>query len=254
MPRTRSTFSSGMSAIATLLLDLRPARRRRRPFGPALRRDRDPDRQASSAGSASTGSISRRARPREEIDAVIAARQGEGPGRRSSISKARPTRPTPWSMSRRSPRARDAAFGDGRAPADRDRQHLPRPALGASRCATAPTSRVYSLTKYAGGHSDLVAGGIIGSKDLINTIRMIRNTIGTISDPNTAWMLLRSLETLELRMDPRRRECREGLRIPARPSQGRKRRLSRLPRGRRRARPTSTAAIAPAPARPSRSI
>ena len=59
---------------------------------------------------------------------------------------------------------------------------------------------VYSLTKYAGGHSDLVAGGITGAKDLINTIRMLRNTIGTITDPNTAWMLLRSLETLELRM------------------------------------------------------
>jgi len=59
---------------------------------------------------------------------------------------------------------------------------------------------VYSLTKYAGGHSDLVAGGITGSKDLINIIRMLRNTIGTITDPNTAWMLLRSLETLELRM------------------------------------------------------
>ncbi|HEY0112215.1 MAG TPA: cystathionine gamma-synthase family protein [Allosphingosinicella sp.] len=60
---------------------------------------------------------------------------------------------------------------------------------------------IYSLTKYAGGHSDLVAGGITGSKELINQIRMLRNTIGTITDPNTAWMLLRSLETLELRME-----------------------------------------------------
>lgn len=59
---------------------------------------------------------------------------------------------------------------------------------------------VYSLTKYAGGHSDLVAGGVLGSKEHINTIRAMRNTIGTICDPNTAWMLLRSLETLELRM------------------------------------------------------
>jgi methionine-gamma-lyase len=59
---------------------------------------------------------------------------------------------------------------------------------------------VYSLTKYAGGHSDLVAGGVLGSKAHINTIRLMRNTIGTICDPNTAWMLLRSLETLELRM------------------------------------------------------
>ena len=59
---------------------------------------------------------------------------------------------------------------------------------------------VYSLTKYAGGHSDLVAGGVLGNKAHINTIRSMRNTIGTICDPNTAWMLLRSLETLELRM------------------------------------------------------
>jgi methionine-gamma-lyase len=59
---------------------------------------------------------------------------------------------------------------------------------------------VYSLTKYAGGHSDLVAGGVVGAEALLTPIRMMRNTIGTITDPNTAWMLLRSLETLELRM------------------------------------------------------
>jgi methionine-gamma-lyase len=59
---------------------------------------------------------------------------------------------------------------------------------------------LYSLTKYAGGHSDLVAGGALGSDLHINMIRAMRNTIGTILDPNSAWMLLRSLETLELRM------------------------------------------------------
>ena len=59
---------------------------------------------------------------------------------------------------------------------------------------------LYSLTKYAGGHSDLVAGGIVGSAKLLDPVRMMRNTIGTITDPHSAWMLLRSLETLELRM------------------------------------------------------
>ncbi|QIG81672.1 cystathionine gamma-synthase family protein [Stakelama tenebrarum] len=59
---------------------------------------------------------------------------------------------------------------------------------------------VYSLTKYAGGHSDLVAGGVLGSKKMLDPIRAMRNIIGTICDPNTAWMLSRSLETLELRM------------------------------------------------------
>jgi methionine-gamma-lyase len=59
---------------------------------------------------------------------------------------------------------------------------------------------IYSLTKYVGGHSDLVAGGVLGSKAHMDPIRAIRNIIGTICDPNTAWMLMRSLETLELRM------------------------------------------------------
>ncbi len=59
---------------------------------------------------------------------------------------------------------------------------------------------VYSLTKYAGGHSDLVAGGALGTRALMDRVRLMRNTIGTILDPNSAWMLLRSLETLELRM------------------------------------------------------
>ncbi len=59
---------------------------------------------------------------------------------------------------------------------------------------------IYSLTKYVGGHSDLVAGGCVGGHAALLPIRMMRNTIGTITDPHTAWMLLRSLETLELRM------------------------------------------------------
>jgi len=59
---------------------------------------------------------------------------------------------------------------------------------------------VYSLTKYAGGHSDLVAGGLCGAKRWMDPVRMLRNTMGTILDPNTSWMLLRSLETVELRM------------------------------------------------------
>ncbi|RJX69840.1 cystathionine gamma-synthase family protein [Tsuneonella suprasediminis] len=59
---------------------------------------------------------------------------------------------------------------------------------------------VYSLTKYVGGHSDLVAGSVAGAKKWIDPVRMLRNTMGGIADPNTAWMLLRSLETVELRM------------------------------------------------------
>jgi len=96
-------------------------------------------------------------------------------------------------------RVRDAAFpADQRPPIAIDNTFLG--PLWQNPLKHGADLSVYSLTKYAGGHSDLVAGGITGSKELINTIRMLRNTIGTITDPNTAWMLLRSLETLELRM------------------------------------------------------
>jgi methionine-gamma-lyase len=60
---------------------------------------------------------------------------------------------------------------------------------------------IYSLTKYIGGHSDLVAGGVVGSKAALLPIMTLRNTIGTITDPHTSWMLLRSLETVALRME-----------------------------------------------------
>ena len=59
---------------------------------------------------------------------------------------------------------------------------------------------VYSLTKYVVGHSDLVAGSIAGATKWMTPVRMLRNTMGGICDPNTAWMLMRSLETVELRM------------------------------------------------------
>ncbi|WP_241649420.1 cystathionine gamma-synthase family protein [Rosenbergiella collisarenosi] len=60
---------------------------------------------------------------------------------------------------------------------------------------------VYSLTKYVGGHSDLVAGAAMGSHTLIAAIKQMRSTIGTQLDPHTSWMLGRSLETLQLRME-----------------------------------------------------
>ncbi|UAA39028.1 cystathionine gamma-synthase family protein [Paraneptunicella aestuarii] len=59
---------------------------------------------------------------------------------------------------------------------------------------------LYSLTKYVGGHSDLVGGSCSGSKALITRIRRVRNSIGTTMDSNTAWLILRSLETLKIRM------------------------------------------------------
>ncbi len=60
---------------------------------------------------------------------------------------------------------------------------------------------VYSLTKYVGGHSDLIAGAVMGSKKLVKKIKSQRSAIGTQLDPHSCWMLGRSLETLQLRME-----------------------------------------------------
>jgi methionine-gamma-lyase len=59
---------------------------------------------------------------------------------------------------------------------------------------------IYSLTKYVGGHSDVVAGAVLGSRKALKPIRSMRSALGTMSDPHTGWLLMRSLETLELRM------------------------------------------------------
>ena len=136
---------------------------------------------------------------REEIAAAIA--KGKEKGRVSLIYLESPANPTNQLVDVEAvAAARDAAFGaDERPPIAMDNTFLG--PLWAKPLSNGADLSIYSLTKYVGGHSDLVAGALVGEKGLINQVRMIRNTIGTICDPNTAWMLLRSLETLEMRME-----------------------------------------------------
>ncbi len=60
---------------------------------------------------------------------------------------------------------------------------------------------LYSATKYIGGHSDLIAGAVLGSNELIGRVKVLRTFLGNMSSPHTCWLLLRSLETLKVRMD-----------------------------------------------------
>lgn len=60
---------------------------------------------------------------------------------------------------------------------------------------------IYSITKFIGGHSDLIAGSVSGSEKLIDSIRVTRTIYGTIPDPDTCWLIQRSLPTLKLRME-----------------------------------------------------
>jgi methionine-gamma-lyase len=71
---------------------------------------------------------------------------------------------------------------------------------------------VHSATKYLGGHGDLIAGAVVGPARLIDEIRRkgLRNLTGATIAPMTAFLLLRGLKTLELRMD---RHCSSALAI-----------------------------------------
>jgi methionine-gamma-lyase len=135
---------------------------------------------------------------REEIDAAIA--KGKAKGRVSLVYLESPANPTNMLVDVEAVRdVVNAAFADDqRPPIAIDNTFLG--PLWSKPLAHGADLSVYSLTKYVGGHSDLVAGGLVGKQKLIDQVRAMRNTIGTIVDPNTAWMLSRSLETLELRM------------------------------------------------------
>ncbi len=65
-------------------------------------------------------------------------------------------------------------------------------AHGADLCVTA-------LTKYCGGHSDLLAGSVSGSAEQVAKLKNLRTVVGSHMDPFTAWLLLRSLESLDVR-------------------------------------------------------
>jgi methionine-gamma-lyase len=60
---------------------------------------------------------------------------------------------------------------------------------------------IYSATKYIGGHSDVIAGACLGSKELITRIKTLRTFLGNMAGPWTGWLLMRSLETLKPRME-----------------------------------------------------
>ncbi|UCC84707.1 MAG: cystathionine gamma-synthase family protein [Gemmatimonadota bacterium] len=67
---------------------------------------------------------------------------------------------------------------------------------------------IYSATKFIGGHSDLIAGAVLGSEELIAKVLETRTFLGTASGPWTGWLILRSLETLKLRMTSQMKNAR----------------------------------------------
>jgi cystathionine gamma-synthase len=59
---------------------------------------------------------------------------------------------------------------------------------------------IHSATKYLGGHNDLLAGVVVGSDYLMDSIREVQGMLGAICDPHAAYLLLRGIKTLALRV------------------------------------------------------
>ena len=59
---------------------------------------------------------------------------------------------------------------------------------------------IHSGTKYLGGHNDLLAGALVGSRSLLSDIEIARDVLGGVGGPHDAYLLLRGLKTLELRV------------------------------------------------------
>ena len=64
---------------------------------------------------------------------------------------------------------------------------------------------IYSVTKYIGGHSNLIAGAVSGNAEVIHRVKVLRTFLGNMASPHTCWLLLRSLETLKVRMEQQAR-------------------------------------------------
>jgi cystathionine gamma-synthase len=60
---------------------------------------------------------------------------------------------------------------------------------------------LHSATKYLGGHNDLLAGTVTGSSEIISPIREAVGVLGGVLDSHAAWLLLRGMKTLGLRME-----------------------------------------------------
>src|SRR5437762_1446868 len=68
---------------------------------------------------------------------------------------------------------------------------------------------VHSTTKYLGGHSDVVGGCVVGAKDLLEPVKFYQNAAGGVPGPFDAYLTLRGLKTLAVRMDRHCANARE---------------------------------------------
>jgi methionine-gamma-lyase len=144
-------------------------------------------------------SIPFRAGPREELDHAVRTAASQGPLRMIYVET--PANPTNAlvDIAHCAALAREMAEPDGSRPLVVVDNTFLGP-LWQKPLRHGADLVLYSLTKYVGGHSDLIAGGCLGSEALIAPVRLTRTIFGTMADAWTGWLTMRSLETLKLRM------------------------------------------------------
>lgn len=67
---------------------------------------------------------------------------------------------------------------------------------------------VHSATKYLGGHNDVLGGVVAGPQGLVSLVRDLRHVLGGVLDPHAAYLLLRGVKTLDVRIE---RQCRTAM-------------------------------------------
>lgn len=68
---------------------------------------------------------------------------------------------------------------------------------------------IYSATKFIGGHSDVIAGAVLGKAELLHRLKVMRTFLGNMASPHTCWLLIRSLETLKVRLEQQARNAQK---------------------------------------------
>lgn len=69
---------------------------------------------------------------------------------------------------------------------------------------------LHSATKYLNGHSDVIAGAVAGSSDLVGIVKKMRRVLGGTLDPHAAYLILRGIKTLSVRVD---KQCESAERL-----------------------------------------
>ncbi len=129
----------------------------------------------------------------EQIEAAVAK------GCRCSTSRRRPTR---RSRSSTSPASQPPAHAAG-APCVVDNTFAT--PLNQSPLALGADLVLHSATKYLGGHADVLGGAICGARELVEKVYHYREITGAALDPMAAYLLIRSMKTLALRVGGRTR-------------------------------------------------